>query len=219
MFRPKWVIIRCFSLHINCYWITMQHSYIYIYIKYTGHNRSLLFFFYTFGVNSNANIHFNRTCINLKLDLVTMWRWVVRFTPPGTHWMGGWLGPRACLDVVEKRKMCPAGIRTPAVQPVIDVGGKTILHRILDKDGGVVSTGFIWLRKEASSGPLWNVEKFLNSWATSGFSTQEGVSCRKLVMNSIFKCYVVGLQSWESQWRSCKKKKNWSSLKLGDDFC
>jgi hypothetical protein len=32
-----------------------------------------------------------------------------RFTPreraPGTHWIGGWLGPRAILDAVMKRKI------------------------------------------------------------------------------------------------------------------
>jgi hypothetical protein len=27
-----------------------------------------------------------------------------RFTSPGTHWIGGWLGPRAGLDDMEKRK-------------------------------------------------------------------------------------------------------------------
>jgi hypothetical protein len=27
-----------------------------------------------------------------------------RFTP-GTHWIGGWVGPRACLDEVKKRKV------------------------------------------------------------------------------------------------------------------
>jgi hypothetical protein len=29
-----------------------------------------------------------------------------RFTP-GTHWIGGWVGPRASLDDVEKRKFLP----------------------------------------------------------------------------------------------------------------
>jgi hypothetical protein len=33
----------------------------------------------------------------------------LRFTPgeraPGTHWIGGWVGPRAGLDDVEKRKL------------------------------------------------------------------------------------------------------------------
>jgi hypothetical protein len=34
-----------------------------------------------------------------------------RFTPEkkasGTHWIGGWVGPRASLDTVEKRKILP----------------------------------------------------------------------------------------------------------------
>jgi hypothetical protein len=41
-----------------------------------------------------------------------------RFTPreraPGTQWIGGWVGPRAGLDTVVKRKIpSPAGTRTP----------------------------------------------------------------------------------------------------------
>jgi hypothetical protein len=47
------------------------------------------------------------------LDLGTSWRWVVSFTPlslypregaPCTYWIGGWMGPRAGLDDLEKRK-------------------------------------------------------------------------------------------------------------------
>jgi hypothetical protein len=49
-----------------------------------------------------------------------------RFTPregtPGTHWIGGWVGPRAVLDVVVKRKIpnpCQElNPRTLIVQPV-----------------------------------------------------------------------------------------------------
>jgi hypothetical protein len=38
---------------------------------------------------------------------------------PGTHMLGGWVGPRAGLDVVGKRKsLACAGNRTPVVQPV-----------------------------------------------------------------------------------------------------
>jgi hypothetical protein len=38
---------------------------------------------------------------------------------PGTHWIGGWLVPRAGLDVMEKRKILrPAGNRILAVQSV-----------------------------------------------------------------------------------------------------
>jgi hypothetical protein len=48
------------------------------------------------------------------LDLGTKWRWVVSFTPPplypqgkgpGTHWIGGWVGSRAVLNAVVKRKI------------------------------------------------------------------------------------------------------------------
>jgi hypothetical protein len=36
----------------------------------------------------------------------------------GNHWIGGWVGPRAGLGAVEKRKIFfPAGNRAPAVQP------------------------------------------------------------------------------------------------------
>jgi hypothetical protein len=49
-----------------------------------------------------------------------------RFTPserdPGTHWIGGWVGPRAVLDAVVKRKISSprreSNPRTPIVQPV-----------------------------------------------------------------------------------------------------
>jgi hypothetical protein len=47
-----------------------------------------------------------------------------RFTPkeraPGTHWIGGWVGPRAVLDAVVKRKILiprrEQNPRTPIVQ-------------------------------------------------------------------------------------------------------
>jgi hypothetical protein len=49
-----------------------------------------------------------------------------RFTPreraPGTHWIGGWVGPRAVLDAVVKRKIPSpnreSNPRTPVIQPV-----------------------------------------------------------------------------------------------------
>jgi hypothetical protein len=48
------------------------------------------------------------------LDLGTRWRCEVSFTPwllylreraPGTHWIGGWVDPRAGLDTVVRRKI------------------------------------------------------------------------------------------------------------------
>jgi hypothetical protein len=49
-----------------------------------------------------------------------------RFTPreraPGTHWIGGWVGPRAVLYAVVKRKIPSSrpelNPRTPIIQPV-----------------------------------------------------------------------------------------------------
>jgi hypothetical protein len=39
---------------------------------------------------------------------------------PGTHWIGGWVGPRAGLDAGARRKSsAPAGDRTPIVQAVV----------------------------------------------------------------------------------------------------
>jgi hypothetical protein len=48
-----------------------------------------------------------------------------RFTPgertPGTHWIGGWVGPRAGLDAGARRKIRPcrgSNLDRPIVQPV-----------------------------------------------------------------------------------------------------
>jgi hypothetical protein len=48
------------------------------------------------------------------------------FTPreraPGTHWIGGWMGLRAILDAVVKRKIPSShqesNPRTPIIQPI-----------------------------------------------------------------------------------------------------
>jgi hypothetical protein len=64
------------------------------------------------------------------LDLGTRWRWAAsrpgRFNPreraPSTYWLEGWVGPRAVLDTVVKRKIPSprreSNPRTPIVQPV-----------------------------------------------------------------------------------------------------
>jgi hypothetical protein len=63
-------------------------------------------------------------------DMRTRWRWVIRYTPrplylqkraPGTHWID-WVGSRAVLDAVVKRKISiprrESNPGTPIVQPV-----------------------------------------------------------------------------------------------------
>jgi hypothetical protein len=40
---------------------------------------------------------------------------------PGTHWIGGWVGPKAGLDAGARRKICPcrgSNLNCPIVQPI-----------------------------------------------------------------------------------------------------
>jgi hypothetical protein len=50
-------------------------------------------------------------------------RFTLRERTPGTHWIGGWVEPRAVLDVVVKRKIPSprrdSNPRTPIVQPLV----------------------------------------------------------------------------------------------------
>jgi hypothetical protein len=50
-------------------------------------------------------------------------RFTHRERAPGTHWIGGWMGPRADLDPVVKKKILSprrkSNPRTPIVQPVV----------------------------------------------------------------------------------------------------
>jgi hypothetical protein len=61
------------------------------------------------------------------LDLGNKWKSVISFTSrttrkraPRTHWIGGWVGPRAGLDVVVKRKTPSTcwDSNPPIIQPV-----------------------------------------------------------------------------------------------------
>jgi hypothetical protein len=46
-------------------------------------------------------------------------RFTNRERAPDIHWIGGWVGPRACLNDVEKRKfLTPPGLELSVVQPV-----------------------------------------------------------------------------------------------------
>jgi hypothetical protein len=70
-------------------------------------------------------------CIDPRfLDTRISWRLVVNFTAralysreraPGTHWIGGWVGPRTGLDDMEKKRVPyrDSNFDTSAVQPVV----------------------------------------------------------------------------------------------------
>jgi hypothetical protein len=65
-------------------------------------------------------------CIALPFNLGARWGWVVIATPrpiypreiPGTHFIGGWVGPRTGLDGWEKSRP-PPGFNPRTVQPAV----------------------------------------------------------------------------------------------------
>jgi hypothetical protein len=98
-----------------------------------------------------------------------MKRWVVSFTPrplypwervPGTHWIGGWVGPRTVLDAVVKRKIPSSrresNPRTPIFQPVA--------QRYTD-----------W-----AITPVWYVQEVHNPFVSKPCRETEAGPCRKV---------------------------------------
>jgi hypothetical protein len=81
------------------------------------------------------------------LNLGTRGEWsdsrLGRFTPweivPGTHWIGGWVGPRAGLDAMEKRKISfPCWESNPGSHPAYRaVTIPTELSRLANKRNAV----------------------------------------------------------------------------------
>jgi hypothetical protein len=56
-------------------------------------------------------------------------RFIPRERSPGAHWIGGWVGPRAGLDAVVKRK-----IPSPYRDSTPESSSPTELSRLLQKD-------------------------------------------------------------------------------------
>jgi hypothetical protein len=66
-----------------------------------------------------------------------------RFNPeerdPGTHWIGGWIGPRTDIDAVAKSKISFHSVnRTPVDRPVALVNISTEFPRLSDKTSRVI---------------------------------------------------------------------------------
>jgi hypothetical protein len=76
------------------------------------------------------------------LDLGISWRWVARFTPlaltlgeraTDTHWIGGWIGPRAGLDDTKQRNFLTLpelGTLTPRSSGPSPIAIPTTLSRL-----------------------------------------------------------------------------------------
>jgi hypothetical protein len=71
-----------------------------------------------------------------SLDLSTNLRWVVSFTPlplyplvrdPGTHWIGGFVSPRAGLDVEKRKFLTLPGVK---LQPLCRPAHSQLLYQL-----------------------------------------------------------------------------------------
>jgi hypothetical protein len=92
-----------------------------------------------------------------------------RFTPrkraPGKHWIGGWVGPTAVLDMVVKGKIPSphqeSKPRTMIIQPIGQHYGSTVIHRSSKewRQAASMKVGYFI----ADGVPLYYVVR-LNSW-------------------------------------------------------
>jgi hypothetical protein len=48
-----------------------------------------------------------------ELSASRPFRFTLRERAPGTHWLGGWVGPRIGLDAVEERQILPCRESNP----------------------------------------------------------------------------------------------------------
>jgi hypothetical protein len=132
------------------------------------------------------------------LDLGTGWKWVVSFTPrplypqgksPGTHWIGGWVGPRAILDTVVKRKILSphrkSNSRTSIIQPVANCYTDWVITAVLRNkclyiyDDNGERNFYIWSTNLTSFRALGDWYMTAGSQAT-GFRTLSNVFCSHL---------------------------------------
>jgi hypothetical protein len=99
--------------------------------------------------------------------------------PPGTHWTGGWVGPRAGLDTEERGKiLCPcrgSNPHRPVVQPVVRhyTDWATPAHAVsctgsnlelVTHNGATKYPMTMW-------GCYWNKTVRIHRWSVSGLST------------------------------------------------
>jgi hypothetical protein len=108
-------------LHCVYTWTTVAQRTVYVYVYVYTHTHTLTHT-HTSPFSNNYKYCVKKLPVHgmkayrgcrgkasLILNFSTRWRWVVNFTPwPLTTWrepwIGSWVGPRASLDVLEKRK-------------------------------------------------------------------------------------------------------------------
>jgi hypothetical protein len=98
----------------------------------------------------------------------------LRERAPGTHWIGGWVGPRAGLNVMVKRKIPSpttqreSNPRTPIVQPtttpiIIIITTTTIIIIIIITTLHLDPNIYILLQKTVVINTTTTVRRFLNN--------------------------------------------------------
>jgi hypothetical protein len=121
-----------------------------------------------------------------------------RFTPkeraPSTHWIGGWVGPRAVLDAVVKRKIPnpfrESNPRTPIVQPVAQ-------HYT---DWAVMTLGQLWRSHEN----LWCLAlgreeyKKVRHWSWRPLACSISIPPRLRIRGLIRDASLVQFQKWSN---------------------
>jgi hypothetical protein len=66
------------------------------------------------GLNVYIHIFLTSVLVGGEWSALRPGRFTTGERTPVTHWIGGWVGPRACLDDVEKKKILEStGNRTP----------------------------------------------------------------------------------------------------------
>jgi hypothetical protein len=97
-----------------------------------------------------------------------------RFTPreraPGTHWVGGWVGPRAVLDVVVKRKILAPPPRIEPYNPDRPARSRA-LYRLIENEISCAP----FARKVFPTRELYRVRIITARWAQSLYQTFSAV--------------------------------------------
>jgi hypothetical protein len=137
------------------------------------------------------------------LDLGTSWRWVVSFTPRrftrgerahGTHWIGGWAGPRAGLDDVEKRTF----LILPGLElRILDCpAGSQSLYRLSCPGSYLIVYFRFWLTLVPRTF-LWNSDKHLPDFKVSHSRNELSFYTYKLGLPEIFIGAYISLRTHE----------------------
>jgi hypothetical protein len=129
---------------------------------------------------------------------------IPRESAPVTHWIWGWMGPRAILDTVVKRKIPSprreSNPRTLIVQPVSLVAIPKELSRLLESNRKLHNELCIWT--------LYQILRAINLW-------YGGIILKRIFKNRVWECGLIihgsGWGPLAGSWEYGKE--SWDSIK------